>query len=589
MIFENHRVVKATKDNMDYQRPWLRFYGKETLPNLQYPDKTLYEMLVDTAKATPDNVAIAFMGTQISFGELLTAVDCCAKGLKELGFREGDVFTVGLPNVPHAIIIFYAISKAGGIVNMIHPLSAPKEIQYAMELTKSQYFITTDFLYKNIKAVREEIGARKIVICKMADYLNAILSVGFWATSGRKIPKIAYEGDDILVPWKQVMAKGKASGVQVKSTKTTNDGAVILYSGGTTGKQKGILLSSMNLNALAIQTASHQEEVVSSEKFMCIMPLFHGFGLGICMHTPIVFGATIILVPKFNADEFAKVFAKNKPNFIAGVPTLYEGLLRSEVMKKADFSCLKGAFAGGDALPEDIKRRFDAFMKERGGTVELQEGFGLTETVTASCLMPKAIYKPGSVGIPYPDTLYQIFEPGTEIPCATGVDGEICISGPSCMLEYYNEPEETALVRRTHADGRVWIHTGDMGHMDEDGFVFFKLRIKRIIKSSGYSVFPTQIEEVINKHEAVVMSCVIGVPDDYQMERIKAFVVLKEGYEKSQETKDSIMKLCREYLAKWSTPREMEFRDELPMTKVGKIAYTELEKEAKGERNGKEK
>ncbi len=587
MIFENHRVVKAAPDNMSYERPWLKFYGKETLPNVQYPDKILYEMLVDTAKATPDNVAIEFMGTKISYSQLLAAVDCCAKGLKEIGFGENDIFTVGLPNVPHAIIIFYAINKVGGIVNMIHPLSAPREIQYAMELTKSKYYITTDFLYKNVKAVRNEIDAKKIIICKMADYLSTILSIGFWATSGRKIPKIVYEGDAVLTPWKDVMAKGKASSVEVSNTKKVNDGAVILYSGGTTGKQKGILLSNMNFNALAIQTASHQEEVVTSAKFMCIMPLFHGFGLGICMHTPVVFGATIILVPKFNADEFAKVFAKQKPNFIAGVPTLYEGLLRSEVMKKADFSCLKGAFAGGDALPEDIKRRFDAFMKERGGTIELQEGFGLTETVTASCLMPKALYKPGSVGIPYPDTLYKIFEHGTEIPCETGVDGEICISGPSCMLEYYNEPEETAMVRKVHADGRVWIHTGDMGHMDEDGFVFFKLRIKRIIKSSGYSVFPTQIEEVINKHEAVVMSCVIGVPDDYQIEKIKAFIVLKDGYEKNQEMKDSILKLCREYLAKWSTPREIEFRDSLPTTKVGKIAYTELEKEAWNEKETK--
>ena len=176
MIFENHRVVKAAPDNMNYERPWLKFYGKETLPNVQYPDKVLYEMLVDTAKASPDNVAVAFMGTKITYGQLLPAVDCCAKALVELGFGENDVFTVGLPNVPHAVIIFYAISKIGGIANMIHPLSAPKEIQYAMELTKSQYYITTDFLYKNVKAVRNEINAKKIIICKMGDYLNTILS-----------------------------------------------------------------------------------------------------------------------------------------------------------------------------------------------------------------------------------------------------------------------------------------------------------------------------------------------------------------------------------------------------------------------------
>ncbi len=584
MIFENSRIIKAAPDNMNYERPWLKFYGDNTFPNLQYPDKTLYEMLKDSAETCPDATAIEFMGTQVKYKNLLEYVDICAKGLKEIGFKSGDIFTVCLPNVPHAIIIFYAINKVGGIANMIHPISAPKEIQYAMDLTESKYIITTDFLYKSVKAVRDEIGIKKIVICKMGDYLSTLLSLGFWATSGRKIPKIEYENDPVLVKWQDMMAAGKESNEEIKVSKKVNDGAVILYSGGTTGKQKGILLSNMNFNALALQTASHQEEKIEGDKMMCIMPLFHGFGLGICMHTPIVAAATIILVPKFSAEEFAKVFAKHKPQFMAGVPTLYEALLRSEIMQKADFSCLKGAFAGGDALPEDVKRRFDAFMKERGGKIELQEGFGLTETVTASCLMPKKMYKPGSVGIPYPDTIYKIFEHGTENPCPVNVDGEICISGPSCMLEYYNEPEETALVRRVHSDGRVWIHTGDMGHMDEDGFVFFKLRIKRIIKSSGYSVYPTQIEEVINKHPAVVMSCVVGVPDDYQIERIKAFVVLKEGYEKNDEMRESIMKLCREYLAKWSTPRDIEFRDSLPTTKVGKIAYTVLEQEVRGEK-----
>jgi len=582
MIFDNHRVVKSAGDSLNYERPWLKFYGKDTIPNLKYPDRTLYEMLSDTAEAHPDLIAVEFMGTRIKFRELLVYVDVCARGLNEIGFKEGEVFTVCMPNVPHAIIIFYAINKIGGIANMIHPLSAPKEIQYAMELTESKNIITTDFLYKNIKAVRDEIGTKKIIICKMGDYLNTLLSLGFWATSGRKIPKIAYDGDKALIKWMDLMEAGIKSSADVKSGKSANDGAVILYSGGTTGKQKGILLSSMNFNALSVQLSSHQEAPMLADKMMCIMPLFHGFGLGVCMHTPVVLGATIILVPKFSAEEFAKVFAKSKPQFMAGVPTLYEALLRSDIMKKADFSCLKGAFAGGDSLPEDVKHRFDTFMQERGGTIELQEGFGLTETVTASCIMPKGHYKSGSVGIPCPDTIYKIFEHGTEIPCEIGTDGEICISGPTCMMEYYNEPEETALVRKVHSDGRVWIHTGDMGHMDEDGFVFFKLRIKRIIKSSGYSVYPTQIEEVINKHESVVMSCVIGVPDDYQIEKIKAFVVTKEGFEKNDELKESLIKHCREYLAKWSTPREIEFREELPMTKVGKIAYTELEREARG-------
>ena len=581
-----NRLVVQAPDNMGYQRPWIKYYTDNTPPNLEYPDRTMYEMLCESSKNYPNLNAFEFMGKTMTFPQLQKAVDVCAKALVEIGVKEKDFVTVCLPNVPHAIIIFYAINKVGAIANMIHPLSAPKEIEYCMNLVESKYVITTNFLYKNIKDVKASIGVRKLIIAKMEDFLSTLMSVGFWLQSGRKIPKIDVANDDTLIYWEDFIEKGEKSKVEVKSTMKCEDGAVILYSGGTTGKQKGILLSNMNFNALAIQTAAHQNEAITGDKMMCILPMFHGFGLGICVHTPICMGGCCILVPKFNADEFASVFVKQKPQFIAGVPTLYEALLRSEKMKAADFSCLKGAFAGGDSLPETVKRRFDKFMHERGGKIDLLEGFGLTETVTASCLMPIKEYRAGSVGIPYPDTLYKVVRYGTEEQCNPMEDGEICISGPTVMLGYYNEPEETENVLRVHSDGRLWAHTGDMGYMDEDGFVFFKLRIKRMIKSSGYSVFPTQIEAVINKHEAVSMCCVIGVPDEYQIERIKAYIVLKKGYQPSEELEQSIMNLCRSNLAKWSSPREIEFRDALPLTKVGKVAYGELEKEAKGEKVG---
>lgn len=576
----NPAVIPAP-DNMNYERPWKKFYENGTSPNLVYPEKTMYEMIEDSASRYPSYCAYEFMDTKVTYKKLIDQIEVCSKALLEIGVKQGDRVTVCLPNVPHAIIIFYSINKVGAIANMIHPLSAPKEIEYAMNLTDSKYLITTNFLYKNVKDVKDSIGIKKLIIAKMNDFLSPLMSLGFWLQAGRKIPKINMEEDEKLIYWEDFIALGEKSTKEVKSTMTVHDGAVILYSGGTTGTQKGILLSNNNFNALALQTASHQNEKIVGDKMMCILPLFHGFGLGICVHTPLCLGGASILVPKFNADVFAEMFMKHKPQYIAGVPTLYEALLRSGKMKKADFSCLKGAFAGGDSLPEDIKVRFDKFMKERGGKITLQEGFGLTETVTASCLMPKSHYKPGSVGIPYPDTLYKVVVPGTQTTVPAGENGEICISGPTVMMEYYNESEETANVLKVHSDGRTWVHTGDMGYMDEDGFVFFKQRIKRIIKSSGYSVFPTQIEEVINKHEAVSMCCVIGVPDEYQIERIKAFVVLKKGYKESEELKESIMNLCRSYLAKWSTPKEIEFRNELPLTKVGKVAYTILEKEAK--------
>lgn len=580
---KNNHLVIAAPDNMNYNRPWIKFYEKDSPANLVYPEKTLYDMLAHSAEVYPELYAYEFMGTKVTYNKLHEQVNTCAKALKEIGVKEGDCVTVCLPNVPHAIIIFYSINKVGAIANMIHPLSAPKEIEFSMDLADSKYIITTNFLYKNLKPVRDSIDISKIIIAKMDDFLNPLKSLGFWLQSGRKIPKIDVENDDTLIYWEDFISLGESSQTIVTSNRSYKDGAVILYSGGTTGKQKGILLSSNNLNALALQTAAHQNQEMTGDKMMCILPLFHGFGLGICVHTPISLGGCSILVPKFNADVFADIFIKYKPQYIAGVPTLYEALLRNDKMKKADFSCLKGAFAGGDSLPENIKTRFDEFITERGSKVTLLEGFGLTETVTASCLMPKSEFRTGSVGIPYPDTLYKIVKPGTQITAKLGEYGEICISGPTVMMRYIKEPEETANVLKVHDDGRTWAHTGDMGHMDEEGFVYFKQRIKRIIKSSGYSVFPSQIEEVLNKHEAVKLSCVVGVPDEYQMERIKAYVVLKDGYEESPELRESILNLCASYLAKWSTPRDLEFRKELPLTKVGKIAYTILEEQAKND------
>lgn len=318
---------------------------------------------------------------------------------------------------------------------------------------------------------------------------------------------------------------------------------------------------------------------IKGDKIICILPMFHGFGLTVCVHLPISVGACAILVPKFNADIFADQFAKHQPQFIAGVPTLYEALLRSKKMKKSDFSCLKGVFAGGDSVPVELKRQFDEFVSKRGGKVSIQEGYGLTETVTVSCLIPSKNDKISSMGVPLPDMLYKIVKLGTDQDLPPGEEGEICISGPTVMLEYYKNQEETDKVLKVHSDGFKWCHTGDLGYMDEDGFFYFSSRIKRMIKSSGYSVFPTQIENIINKHPAVALSCVIGIPDKYQIEKIKAFISLKEGHTDIEKIKAEIMDLCREYLAIWSVPREIEFRKELPTTLIGKVDWLKLQEE----------
>ncbi len=576
-------LIVEDEDKLSYNRPWLRFYNKNTPTSLVYPDKTIYEMLLDSAQTYPENVALEFMGKKIRYKKLIQEVDNCAQALAEMGVTEDDAVTVCMPNTPHAVVMFYAINQLGAIANMIHPLSAPKEIEFYLKHVDSKFILIGDFSYLNLEKVRENLDLGKVIIAKIGDYLGKRKSMGFWALQGRKIPKINYNQDDLLISWKKFKKLGQNSRRKIKSNMKCGDGAVVLYTGGTTGVQKGVLLSNHNFNALVIQCLAHLNDEkfgeISKDKIMCILPIFHGFGLTVCVHLPMCVGACAILVPKFNASIFADQFTKHKPHYIAGVPTLYEALLRSKKMIKTDFHGLKGVFAGGDSVPVELKQQFDEFIIKRGSKVTMQEGYGLTETVTVSCLVPSTDDRLESMGVPLPDMLYKIVKVGTTKDLPPGEDGEICICGPTVMLKYYNNPEETDKVLKVHDDGFKWCHTGDLGYMDEDGFFYFKSRIKRMIKSSGYSVFPTQIENVINKHPAVSMSCVIGIPDKYQIEKIKAFLVLKDGFTDYDIIKNEIMDLCREYLATWSVPREIEIRKNLPTTLIGKVDWLKLQEE----------
>ena len=286
-----------------------------------------------------------------------------------------------------------------------------------------------------------------------------------------------------------------------------------------------------------------------------------------------------VLVPRFTAKSYAKLITKYRCNFIAGVPTLYEALLRLPSMEKADLSCLKGVFSGGDSLSIELKKKFDKFLADHQAVVQVREGYGTTETVTACCLTPRDRYKEGSIGIPFPDVYIKVVKPGTDEEVPYGEEGEILLAGPTVMKRYMKHPEETAQTLRKHADGLTWVYTGDLGMMDDEGFIYFRGRAKRMIISSGYNVYPAQLENIIDAHEKVQMSCVIGIPDAYRMQAVKAFVMLKPGVEPSEETREELMAYCRKNIAKYAMPKEIEFRDELPKTLVGKVAYRKLEEE----------
>ena len=312
---------------------------------------------------------------------------------------------------------------------------------------------------------------------------------------------------------------------------------------------------------------------------LAAMPLFHGFGLGVCVHSMLSQGGRCILIPRFTAKSYAKQIVKYKCNFIAGVPTLYEALLRLPSMDGANLSSLKGVFSGGDSLSIELKKKLDKFLYAHGAPVQVREGYGTTETVTACCLTPPHMFKEGSIGVPFPDTYIKIVEPGTDQEVPYGTEGEILLAGPTVMKEYMNNPEETARTLRTHDDGLTWVYTGDLGTMDDQGFIYFKGRAKRMIITSGYNVYPGQLENIIDGHEKVLLSCVIGVKDPYKMQKVKAFVVLRPGCEPSDAVKQEILDYCRQHIAKYAMPYDIEFRPELPKTLVGKVAYRVLEEE----------
>lgn len=564
------------------KRPWTRFYSSPEHADLEYPEGTMYDVFKEAALANPGCTAIDYMGVKISYKKLHAHVLRCAEALCKIGAKQGDRITVCLPNIPQAVIVFYAIIYIGAEANMIHPLSAGNEIEFFVNKSKSSFLFIFDAFFGKTHNINCPTLKKKIY-AGAADMLPFYMRTGFHMTQGRHIKRPG-ENETVL-SWTSFLnnaakyKEGSYDAIMAQGVKCT-DTAVILYSGGTTGTNKGICLSHINFNALAVQTATvGTDSILPGDTMLAVLPMFHGFGLGVCIHTVICKGSTIILVPRFNADSFAELLRKKKPNFIAGVPTLYEALLRKDRLKGVDFTNIKGVYSGGDTLPPDIKLRFDAALKERGAKVTLREGFGLTECVTASALTPASEYRRGSVGIPYSDTFYKITEPDNETELPPDTDGEICISGPTVMNGYLDDPDETAKVLHKDESGRIWLHTGDLGCMDEDGFIYFKSRLKRMVKCSGYSVYPTQLEEVINEHEAVSISCVIGVHDDYKMSRLKAFIVLKDGIEDTPDVIDSIKKYCKENIALYAMPKEFVIRDSLPLTKVGKVAYTVLEQE----------
>lgn len=576
--------LKLNKD--DY--PWYDFYGK--VPHhLEYPKGSMVDVLMDTVLKYPELDAIEYFNNKYTYKEVMDKVIECAKSLKTIGVKEGDVVSICMPNTPEALFMFYAVNMVGAVSNMIHPLSSEKEIEFFLNKTKSKFIMTIDIDYKKVINIINNTSVNKVIVSSAGYSLKGLKKTMYSIFNTdvtkaiKKIKQVflkAFQNRDVM-SYKKFIQKGHNYYEDYTVPRKDSDLAVILYSGGTSGTPKGIMLSNLSFNALAYQAHEMCDPAKEGDSILCIMPIFHGFGLGVCIHTCLHIGMKCILVPTFKAKNLGELIRKTKPNFLVGVPTLFEALYNNNNLKEGDFSSINCIVSGGDIMDEENLVKYNDMFKKYGSNAKIRVGYGLTEACAATCLTPTDMHKSGSIGIPFPDMVYKIVEIGTTKETKPMEDGEICISGPTVMMGYLDDEKETNDALKVHKDGKLWLHTGDIGCIDKDGFVYFKSRLKRIIISSGYNIYPSYIEGIINKHEYVSTSTVVAVPDKYRGQIAKAFVVLKKEVKLDENVEKEIKDYCKKYIAKYAMPRIFEFRKELPKTLVGKIAYTVLEEEEK--------
>ena len=570
-------VIKKVINRMKYKHPWHSYYKKNER-YIETPNVSVFEHLYVNNKENKDAIAVNYFNKKMTFKQLFDQINVCAKALKSIGIREGDVVTVCLPNTPEAVISFYAINKIGAISNMLHPLSAEEEIKNSLISTNSVMLISINLSYTKIKNIIEDTKVYKTVIVSAADSMPKLLGFGYNLTQGRKIevPKKS----EFNLFWHDFMNRGRnyVGKVLIKTTK--EQPCCILHSGGTTGTPKNIVLTNGNLNSLVEQGRIIFPKITVGDAILVVLPLFHCFGLVVSTHAPLCLGSSVIMVPQFDAKRFDKLF-KYKPTILTGVPTLYEALMNNKHMDKIDMSNIKYVISGGDSLPEHKNEAINKFLKQHGCMSEIIQGYGMTETSGPVVAGVMGSGKPGSIGIPMPSNEIRIINVDTKEDVPYGEIGEILISGPTVMPGYLDNEKETNEILELDKKGKVWVHTGDMGYMTEEGIIYYVQRLKRMLIVSGYNVYPSHIENILLEHPAVLNCGVVGVPHPYKVQVPKAYIVLENGYKVNNQIKKEIKEYCEKNLAHYMIPKEFEFRESLPKTMIGKVNYRELEKENK--------
>ncbi len=555
---------------------WEHYYTeKELIVNI--PDESLYEYMMNHTKNFDHLAVINYFGKKMSYRVFWDYIDKCARSLKYLGVKEKDVVTICMANTPEAVISFFAINKIGAIVNMIHPLSAEEEMKDYLVSTKSKIVILLNQCYSKVKNIIKETNVKNVIITSPSDFMPVMLNTAYNIIRGRKQEKP--KKDNMYLFWRDFIKLGNYYDGSIESKASKDDVAVILHSGGTTGTPKSIVLANRCITGVNEQAKVFFPEAEVCDSLLLVIPLFHCLGLVVGMFIPVCRGAECILVPEFNAKRFDKLLFKYKPNFLLGVPTLFESLLTNEHLQNADLSYLKCLVCGGDSLSVKRNEVINNFLKEHNTNGKIIQGYGMTETTGPVTFGTHGSNKLGSVGIPLPGNIVRIIDPETKKEVKTNEVGEICINSFVVMDGYLNDDKATNKVLEKYSDGRKYIHTGDLGYMDEDGVIYYVQRIKRIIVSSGYNVYPEYIEKVLKDCKYVKDACVVGVPHPYKKEIAKAFIILNDDIEETYTVKKEIMDWAEKNLAHYMLPKEYIYKKEFPKTKMAKTDYRAMQEE----------
>ncbi len=551
-------------------RPWLKAYPKEIPATLTYLNEPVYKLLEHSAQQHPEKSAIHFMGKEFSFKQVYQKAASVAGYLQQIGIKKGDRVAIMLPNTPQAVICYFGILMAGGIVVQTNPLYTERELEYQMKDSGAIAIVTMDILYPRVTKIMAQTELQHIIVSAIKDYLPFPKNFVYPYIQKKQygiVVKVRHEGNTHLLT---EIVKMPAKNIAKYDFDFEEDLALLQYTGGTTGFPKGVMLTHKNLISNTLMSEAWVYKAKPGKEIVLgIVPFFHVYGMTVCMLLSIKMGAKMILMPKFDALETLKTIDKQRPTLFPGAPTIYIGLLNHPDLSKYDLSSIEACISGSAPLPVEVQQRFEEVT---GG--KLVEGYGLSEAspVTHCNFLWDQRIK-GSIGVPYPDTDAKIVSTETGEVLPPGEIGEIVVKGPQVMKGYWNRPDETEEILK---DG--WLYTGDLGYADDKGYFYVVDRKKDMIIAGGYNIYPREIEEVLYEHPDVVEVVAAGVPHPYRGETVKAYVVLREG---ASVTEEELNQFARKYLAAYKVPRIYEFRKELPKTAVGKILRRTLVEEDK--------